>query len=298
MYEMASSIFSTRRGFLYQDRFAILTFLDHIQQKTIKSFFTDFPLLGQKSLDIRIITLDGREKMFEVKTGENFAKDKRKNASSEIKEAFANIREYAQNKNNLQCNLVLSHNLTGKIDEYIYHLKNIQNYSSFQAESVKTSASWIKDKLCLADINSSRELFDFLKTVNIIISHSDILNNDNDQYPDIDDLIMCKISDLAGLCQATECLYELPSEILLYKLLHQCRSQAGTSNDLMNPLIRIIIDFFSQRKVLTNYTRNSGDFDSLKDQSKSEITNLFASWLPINERVEITTINTTGIETV
>ncbi len=279
---MSSTIRSTRRGFLYQDRFAILTFLELIQAQKIKSIYVDYPLSGQKSLDVKIILLDGTENIYEVKTGENFASDKRKKASSEVRDAFLDIKSYSDPSSNVNWNLILSKNLTGMIDDYVYHLKTIQRSLTYQSSQTKESSRWMKNRLQIPGIHSAQDLYNFIKTIKISFCHSDSIDNINDPYPEIDDLILCKINDLANDLMASQLSFELPSELLLYKLLHRCRDNAGTGNDLITILIETIADFFAQRKVLTKYERKSGNFDNLKKQSKKEIVERLSKLVPIN----------------
>src|SRR3990167_3043800 len=89
-----SSIFQTRRGFFYQDRYAVYIFLSHLLKNDVKEFFTDFPLQGQKSIDVRLIDSQNIEKVFEVKTGEVFKLD----LNAEIRDAVMDLYKYQKGK--------------------------------------------------------------------------------------------------------------------------------------------------------------------------------------------------------
>ncbi len=56
-----STIFATRRGFLYQDVQTCLQFLNYFQSKQIKEIYVDFEFdeAGQRSTDIKIVLIEG-----------------------------------------------------------------------------------------------------------------------------------------------------------------------------------------------------------------------------------------------
>lgn len=67
-----ANINSTRRGFSYQDKYALMQVLVAIRDGVLDSFVTDKPFHTKKSVDIEILLKDGRAQVYEVKTGNTF----------------------------------------------------------------------------------------------------------------------------------------------------------------------------------------------------------------------------------
>ena len=57
---------------------------EQLLEKNVKEFYSDYPLTGKKSLDVRLIDFSGNEAVFEVKSGEQFKK-----VTQEINDAFS-----------------------------------------------------------------------------------------------------------------------------------------------------------------------------------------------------------------
>lgn len=275
-----STIFSTRKGFLYQDRYAVLAYLNHFQQKNVKAFYVDYPLANQKSLDIRIFTFEDKESIYEVKSGEEFKKDKRKNESSEVKDAFKELNDYSRINNLASLNLVISPDLRGKISEYWTHLKDIEGRSSYVGKA-KESTAWLYRRLAdLNGISSQRDLFNFCKQVSINPSFSDTTDNSEDPYPDIEDAIIRKIDDLASNSHfsCTAGAFHVHSKILMQEMLHEVRKHAGTANNLCDVMENCIAEFFMVRKIVC-WTNNPSDPDTEKERIRKEFLNKIKSWL-------------------
>ncbi len=265
-----STISATRRGFLYQDRFATATYLEQWQSKNIKQFFIDYPLPNQKSIDVRHIDVLDQENVYEVKSGEEFKKDKRKKESSGIRDALINLKEYFDSRNSCLLNLVIRKGFRGNITTYWDHITQVQTHS-FSLPQTKTQVTWLFNKLLLPGINSHKELFDFCKIVKVADFADDEPNNGNDPFPDIDDFVMGKITDITKEFNAQVSCVEYPDQILMNDLYHKCRLYAGTGEDVHEIFTSIIIDFITHRVFLdANYTPNSNRGKS-RDDIKKEI---------------------------
>jgi len=272
-----STIFSTRNGFLYQDRFAVLTYLSHFQSKELKAFYVDFALPNQKSIDIRLLTVNGGERIYEVKTGENFKMDRRKKDSSEIRDAFINLFEYKQSNPAVKMSLIISPKLEGRITAYWDKITQINLSSSFLPQRVKEASTWLHKRLRIPGISRSSDFYDLCKSINIESSFNDQAQNSNDRYPDIDDAIIRKIDDLSNSFRAGACSYELPSEHLLFQMIHECRKHAGTNIDLSPILEELIISFLAQRRLIESYKRPT-DISSRRQEKYQEVRSEVTSW--------------------
>ena len=258
-----SIIFATRRGFLYQDRFAVLLYLQQLQAKKISEFYIDFPVPPRKSLDIRLLDIEKNEHIYEVKSGEEFKKDKKKKESSEVRDAFINLKEYAGTNQSAQLHLIIRKGFRGSITAYLDRLTNVKSHS-FSQQSTKQSASWLHSKLRLPGISSASGMYDFCQKVDLTDSADDECNNENDPFPEIDDTVRVAIDDLSNALGFSSAHSEYPADMLMFQLYHDCQLLAGTGKNINDIFKKAITDFFVQRKALDErYTRNaSGQRDT------------------------------------
>lgn len=253
-----STILSTRRGFLYQDRYTVYKVLEQFQSRNLEAFYTDLPLENQKSIDAKILTKDGTEHIFEIKSGEEFKRDKRKNGSSEIRDALLDLLHYTELQKSAYASLIISPSLKSRVSTYWDRLQILQGCSILYTADAKSAANWLKRKLRTSKLDTPQKVHKFCRSIAIKDSFSDRVQNDDDPYPPIDDQIIRKIDDLAGSFRATAAKFEIPSEALMFQLLHDCRCGAGTGVDLCPQFRERVIDFLTLRRFVgTNYVQRS-----------------------------------------
>lgn len=277
-----STIFSTRRGFLYQDRVALLVFLDHFQSKNISSFYVDYPLNNQKSLDIRLNTKDINEKVYEVKSGEQFKLDKRKKASSEVRDAIKDLINYSDKRPQALCFLIISKNFRPQIAEYWEKLILAKGGSTLRSPRVKSAARWLFKRIN----TDSKSPFDNLRSfhrfcLNLEIDDYDsdrLTNKKNDKYPPIDDKIIGKIKDILTATGATACSFEYDEVNLFFKLLCVCRENSGSGKDIFPILKSAILEFICHRKYLDKNYKPKGNNQTVKDKVNKEVEEWFRNW--------------------
>lgn len=80
------SIQRSRRGIAYQDRYALLKFLEYFQEGRLKEFYTDYSFDEKgHSLDVFVVLRNPMEEhIFEIKTGEKFKTDKTQELAKEL----------------------------------------------------------------------------------------------------------------------------------------------------------------------------------------------------------------------
>ena len=80
------SIQRSRRGTAYQDRYALLKFLEYFQEGRLGEFYTDHPFDEKgHSLDVFVVLMNPKEEhIFEIKTGERFKRDKTQKLGDEL----------------------------------------------------------------------------------------------------------------------------------------------------------------------------------------------------------------------
>ena len=258
-----SSIFQTRRGFFYQDRYAVYVFLSHLIKNDVKEFFTDFPLPGQKSIDVRLIDSHDIEKVFEVKTGEVFKLD----LNAEIRDALIDLYKYQKGKSNILPGLIVSRGLKPRISTYWDKIKGIQKYKRIAGEA-KNSLNWLKRDLN-DDSLTDRELFDFSKVLNLDDFDNDIKNNEHDEYCDADGKVIDLIRDIGNSIDVTVMEAEYHPKILMNDLLFLCREYAGTSTNLYANILDAITEYFARRRFLD---KKFIPYGNNRDQALREIT--------------------------
>ncbi len=246
-----SIIRATRRGFLYQDRVAVSIYLDELQKGNIKEYYNDFPHLSRKSLDIKHVDANNCEIIYEVKSGEEFKKDKKSKDSSEIRDAFLNFKEYLDSNSDSKLYLIIRKPFKNEISNYWNNMEIIHRYS-FNHPTIKIALDYLYKKLNLPDIGSNEELFGFCRKINMSEYENDELNHNNDRFCDIDDKVINSIDDLADLFDAHESFYEHPSETLMRSLYFMANSHAGSGLDLHPIFLKMIENFFASRKFLNH----------------------------------------------
>lgn len=254
-----STIFSTRRGFRLQDLVCAYKYVSEFQSKRLGMLFADYPLPGQKSLDVRFISQRNAEEITEVKSGEQFMLDKRKKASSEIRDAFIGLKQYSDSNVDVKMSLIVSSDLWLKIPFYWACLCDIRDAQSWRTPAAKSAAGWLHQKLRLTGINNPFEMFELSKKISINPTHQDLQDNENDFYSDLEDLIISKINDLSRApFSAPSASDELGPDYLLFELLYLCAKHAGTGQDLVPHMNESIVRFFARRKMIHSYGRPAG----------------------------------------
>lgn len=283
-----STISATRRGFLYQDRFAVATYLDKLQGRNIKEYYIDFPLAGQKSLDVKFIDGLGNEFIYEVKSGEEFKKDKRKKESSEVRDAFIGLKEYLDFQPDVGLHLVIREGFKEKIADYWTSITYLHSHLISQAQS-RSQLSWLSKKLRLPGTHSDQDLFDFCQRITLSDFRDDQPSNTLDPFPDIDDFVLQKIRDLSRTFSADICQIEYPDSILMTDLYHKCRLYAGIGQNIHLVFLDTVVDFFAHRKFLDeNY-----DPGARRGRSKEELKEGVRRQLNLHIEGQVTTPTST-----
>lgn len=272
-----STIFATRRGFLYQDVYAVLEFLKLFQSKKLTEFYVDFSYdsSSQRSVDIKVVLTDGSTKVIEVKSGQSFKQDKRKKDSSEVRDAFLEFTEYRKLDNNALMVFALSPEFKGKprIFEYWQNLINLHNIPTFSTEARRIT-NILHNKLRISDFSSLKELYLFVRNLEITPGDTDSHDNPDDPYSDIEDKAIQKVRDICSGThfQAGATELELPCDILYYNLIYTCQKGAGSNTDIYSNLKNKILNFIARRNMLLKRSRDI-------DLYQSKVEDSFNAWI-------------------
>lgn len=249
---MMSNIYSTRRGFLYQDRYALLCYFEHFLKNDVQEFFIDYPLIGKRSLDIRIINSESEEKVYEIKSGQQF-KEKRK----EIIEAIINLHAYSQEQPKSNLHLIISKEFSNQISRYWDAINQLKRYQDLRTDVAKQALKLLP----ILNIKSENKRHSFYQSLMLDASFDDQKDGESDEHPNIVDQLLSKIEDLIAVFGLKSCEYEWPKELLMHKLIYESAQYAGTKTNLKIVFKKVIMDFLIKRKFMAEhykYNQQSG----------------------------------------
>jgi len=261
-----SNIRATRRGFQYQNSVAIAVYLQELQNKNISRFYVDFPYGSRKSLDIKHCDADEKEIVYEVKSGEAFKK-----GTSEIRDAFLNLKEYSDSNPGTRLVLVVRTPFRAQISRCWDSMTTVKEQNSFKHPAVMNALRYLRENLRFPDIKSLEELYSFCRKIDLRDFENDELNHDTDRHSDIDDKVLSLIEDLAEVFEAKESFYEYPSEMLMYTLYHIAESYAGSTTDMHPIFLKNIEKFFTFRRFLNCCNPPDGDHRKTKESSRLSV---------------------------
>lgn len=229
-----STIQSTRLGFLYQDMYAILCYLEHLLGKNVQKFYVDYPLDGNKSLDIRIITTNNVENVYEVKSGEQF-----KESKNEIVDAINNLYFYSRQRPKAQLYLIIRKEFRCKISEYLHALNRVQGYT-LRKKDVSDGLRFLPE---LEQKLSDKQRHAFYNTLKL-----DNSLDDQNCNPNIEEVVLAKIKKLTYKFDLKWGDDKWPDELLMHNLIYESLRNAGSSKDLNNVFQKVIVNFLVSRK--------------------------------------------------
>lgn len=283
-----STIFATRRGFHYQDKVALYLFLKHFRSRNLTSFFVDYPLADQKSLDIRLLTRVGsEEKVYEIKTGETFKDDE-----VEIASSMLDLHTYGGTFPSVKLHLYMNHGYLPTISEYWSHLTILRRYKILNSDRAHNSAQWLMEKL-----NFDQAIFPDQKSVHTFCSQiaiddlpADCNTSQSPSDPQLEGLILEEIESLISELGADSTNYEYPKEILFHNLLYHLVRMSGSGEDTVPIIQDCIIEYITMRKLFSEHYPRPTAVEQKKGEIKTVVQSTFNQWwtrqptLPIANR--------------
>lgn len=274
-----STIYATRQGYLYQDKFALLSFLTHFLAKDLLELYVDFPFddPNQRSMDLRFILRDGEgkiEKICGVKTGDRFKNDTgTSDDSSQIRDAFKELNVYDSiarpADTTLIMSLVINPPFRDKISDCWRHLHKINGKHNY-ADEVITSADWLHIYLSMSEFRDGRSMFGFLKKIKIEDSYSDLLDSEGEEMSPLDYMIKGKVEELEKIFGVDSKNHELPTELLISKLLYICQKNAGNGRDIVDLFKKAVLDFFARRGIVNR--NDNTDYEKALEEMERKYT--------------------------
>lgn len=271
----ASTISLTRTGFLYQDKVAVYLFLLHFRQRDLKEFYIDYPLANQKSLDIRLVTKDNIEKVYEIKSGNTL-----KSNEEEILDAILDLHKYNLQNNNAKLYLLISHGFKPVISHIWDALETLKGYKILNSERSKKVAEDLFQKL-----NSREQVFTNVKNVHSLILQLDLddpFSDSNTQTSENDPLIeqhiLQQADELCSVLKADSTKFEYPSDNLFQKFMFLCSTNAGNNKNMLPIFIDALIGYVSMRRLFSKYYARPQNLEQKKSEIEKESKSDFYEW--------------------
>lgn len=254
---MTSNIRKTRRGYAYQDKFALLLLLKRLTVQPI-DLYLDYPYEIQESIDIRVVLNSSQEEIYEVKTGESYL-----SSPEEIYESLAKLFEYkSQADTDVQCNIIVEKysNKFGDIQNDLKFIKQDGNkeresdnktpvdVAEYMIENIKSNLEGSEYKI--NDL-SGESFRGFVKNANFEKEATDKLDDDTDRMSPLEDKIINRIDDIAN--QSSEYEYEkklIRTEAIYREMLYVMRSNAGSEKDLSGDCLEALAKQFALRSFM------------------------------------------------
>lgn len=270
-----STISLTRTGFLYQDKVAIYLFLLHFRQRDLKEFYIDYPLVKQKSLDIRLITKDNIEKVYEIKSGNTL-----KSNEDEILDAILDLYKYNLQNNGAKLYLLVSHGFKPAISHIWDALETLRGYKILNSERSKRVAEDLFQKLNNREhaFTDSKNVHSFILQLDLDDPFSDSNTQASENDPLIERDILQQIDELCSVLKADSTKFEHPSDNLFQRFMFLCSTSAGNNKNMLPIFIDALIDYVSIRRLFSKHYTRPQNLEQKKSEIEKESKTDFYEW--------------------
>ena len=242
-----SIIYKSRQGYAYQDKYALLKFLEYFQTGRLIEFYIDYPFSKNNSLDILAIFANpNEENIFEIKTGDSFKSSKNKHLKKELEIL------YNYNKKDLSVSkIVLAIDPTW----YPNHLKN---WSDLEIIKKNTKGKFGNEKYTTllkrvyeilgVNMGNILEFKEFIRKVEFDIGNSNkkIIN---EERTDLEKMIVGHLNSIGTNLKMNVFESEYSSWIITQELLEIIKQNAGNEINLLDEFKGVLIKALCRRKI-------------------------------------------------
>jgi len=270
------SILLSRRGYAYQDKYALLTFLEFFCKHDLKEFYLDYPFGEEdKSLDILVVTRASQGHAYEIKTGEKFKRDKYKELGQTLKSLYS----YQNSRMECKMHLIISEAFRAGLSEHWSCFKFIHEKGrtarNSRGETMLSVAKRYHCKFEFEDIDVGLDEFiRFIKTLKLDIGFSNEKNGEIDRHSNLEDIIMSKVADLGTNLGLVSSEFEMPNWSIALGLLEIIREGAGQNRSIVSLAMEALADSFGRRSLIAKNIeyKNNVSNDEFLRQEKEEIS--------------------------
>lgn len=265
-----STIYATRLGFCFQDKYACLLFLKGLISGELRELYTDFPVAGQLSLDIVLKTgSNGRvtkEQSYEVKTGQKFKDDASTHKRSQVRDVIQSFHQFSAGSTNFE-GIVTFTSGSGRALQLYTGPARVLKESRILDRTARTAAKELISLLKMDELNTQRDTHNFFKRVRF----NELPYTNDEAWTTVDTDIDGHISTIATSLGAEARTFELPNKFLISKLYYTIQQYNGTGENVAEHLIKEVIDFMILRKMLSNYPSPPESPTQLREQALAQI---------------------------
>jgi len=268
-----SSIQKSRQGLAYQDRYALLKFLEYFQQGRLREFYTDYSFNKEgNSLDIFVVLINPiDEHIFEIKTGEKFKTDKVKKLSRELHILY----EFSQKHNKVSKIFLV-------IDPEI-HAEFLQNWSDLQIIKEKQGGKWGNEtynqivKRCQRNFGfnkiKERDFVAFIKGIEFKMEYPN-KKVENEKNSPLENVIIGKIKSICEKVKSNGADIEMPYCTTMQELLETIRQGAADGSNILPSFAEVLSDSLARRYSIEKRTEKAAGVSrpDLIDKQRKLIT--------------------------
>jgi len=272
------SIQRSRRGIAYQDRYALLKFLEYFQEGRLREFYTDYAIDEKgHSLDVFVVLINPTEEhIFEIKTGEKFKTDK----TQELGKELSTLHQFSQKSGKVSKIFLV-------VDPEI-HAEILENWSVLYFIKEKRRGKWgtmtynevVKKYQGNFGFNGiNRKVFeDFIRKTEFREGPSN-REQENEKVSALETLIIQKIRCICDRVGSSGVEMEIPYSTTMQELLAVVRRGAEYGRNIVPGIIEVLSDSFARRSYVERRTTKragSSRADSI-NQQKELITKIHAT---------------------
>ncbi len=266
----------TRKGFLYQDKYALLKFIEKLlSDEKLAEFYVDYPNGSRKSIDIFLKSAQSEE-VYEIKTGEIFKKDKNKLLGKELVDFYyfvdnGKIKKYLVVTDPIPSEMSLNYTFIKAINE---KKRNTHKLAGKSLGSIKKEL-WKKWNFHTNGIKFDN-FVEFLKSFDIQIKPENEFGPNSNS--DIDSIILGKINEVNNKFESknkTFCNEWFDdSNIIKDELLYEIVECAGTGKNIIFDLIKTISHGYARKSIVSQKDVNAIDLKKEDSKYESELMNI------------------------
>ena len=276
------SINKSRVGYAYQYKYALLIMLKFMLSGRLKDIGIDLPFssgsLINLSLDIRLelINPDGVN-IYEVKTGDNFKKDK----IEELKKTLKNLYLYEESVGSA-CNkfIIISPDIESELLEHWNDFLFIKS-NRLKSSHNETQKDVQKRVFLAFDFGSmglkQNEFISFIKQITFQIGPSYIKNSGLDKLSDLEDQIKSEVDNFCAKLSLTNSEIEIPSWVIALELLEVLSQCVENNKVIIEEFFNKLNECLCRKRILKEsvYEEDKNKIlDRVKDGIRNELTNV------------------------
>lgn len=268
------SINKSRQGFSYQYKFGLLEILKFMISGRLKKAYIDYPYDSEHQINTSIdINIELQNPsifyIYEVKTGENF----KKNKIEELKKVITNLIQF-ENIQNLQGKkfIVISPDVEGRIFEYWTDFLFIQsnNRKNFKNETQNEVTERVFTQFSETNLEK-QEFIRFIKNIKFEIGPKYQIHSQYDTHSELEDLLIAEINNMCSYLSIRGSEIEIPSWTIITELLEEISKCIEKNLELSEYIFKILVSAFSRRRLIKEAIYKK-DKEKLLDEIKSDIT--------------------------